>query len=145
MMTALTFERGIELIVGVVVENHHGYILVTQSPKWRDRWVVPGSHVDAGELIGNAAIREVREETGLRTELVSVFSWGEFFPKDFHRLAHFVSFRVHCRILGSDKIILDETEVSSYQWVTPTEALGMDLADGMREIIEEFIQYRNRS
>ena len=45
-----------------------GEILLT---KRRDIevWCLPGGHVDAGETVAQAAVREVWEETGLRTEL----------------------------------------------------------------------------
>ena len=34
-------------------------------------WLPPGGHIDEGELPEDAAVREIREETGLAVELVS--------------------------------------------------------------------------
>lgn len=66
--------------VGVVIRNQHGQILLE---KRRDcgMWGLPGGKIEAGESIKQAAIREVKEETGLTvqiTRLLGVYSE----PKD---------------------------------------------------------------
>eukprot|EP00281_Chroomonas_sp_CCMP1168_P012195 CAMPEP_0206278970 /NCGR_PEP_ID=MMETSP0047_2-20121206/37752_1 /ASSEMBLY_ACC=CAM_ASM_000192 /TAXON_ID=195065 /ORGANISM="Chroomonas mesostigmatica_cf, Strain CCMP1168" /LENGTH=474 /DNA_ID=CAMNT_0053708847 /DNA_START=18 /DNA_END=1443 /DNA_ORIENTATION=- len=49
--------------------NERGDILVTQRASrggmYNGLWVFPGGHVDGGERLADAAVREVREETGI--------------------------------------------------------------------------------
>ncbi len=46
-----------------------GCVLLHHHPKLR-RWLPPGGHVELGELPDDAAVREVREESGIDVELV---------------------------------------------------------------------------
>lgn len=50
-----------------VIQN--GRVLLTQREDF-EVWCLPGGGVDPGESLAQAAIREVREETGLEVELV---------------------------------------------------------------------------
>lgn len=57
----------------LVVEN--GRVLLVDHPSL-GRWVQPGGHVETGETPDEAAIREVREETGVVASLVARPSRG---------------------------------------------------------------------
>jgi ADP-ribose pyrophosphatase YjhB (NUDIX family) len=48
---------------------HRGRVLLLFHPKI-GLWLPPGGHVEHGELPDDAAVREVREETGVRCRLV---------------------------------------------------------------------------
>ena len=38
-----------EIVIGVMVYNDNGEILLTKSSKWGDHWQIPGGHVELGE------------------------------------------------------------------------------------------------
>lgn len=57
--------------VGAVVFNDAGDILLIKrgKPPQYGRWMVPGGRLEWGETLQEAAIREVREETGIDIEI----------------------------------------------------------------------------
>ena len=52
----------------VVVRRGHRYLL-TQEKKYGSTWSIPGGRVEPGETLGEAAVREVFEETGVPIQL----------------------------------------------------------------------------
>ncbi|KAF7228660.1 nucleoside diphosphate-linked moiety X motif 6 isoform X2 [Nothobranchius furzeri] len=60
---------------GAVVDESSGKVLVVQDKnKTKNAWKFPGGLSDPGENIGATAVREVFEETGIRSEFRSLLS-----------------------------------------------------------------------
>lgn len=138
------FPRGIEVVGGVIIENKNSEILVTRSPKWSNKWVCPGGHVEIGEKLISALVREGREETGLKLKPVDIVSLGELIgSKDFYRPAHFIFFDVYCKVIGG-KIKLQRSELSEWMWMKPEEALKLDLAESYDKTLKNFIAYKHK-
>lgn len=136
-----TFPRGIEVTCACLVRNSDKKLLLIQSPKWSGMWVLPGGHVDPGEKITEAAKRETREETGLEADSVTIIRFDEAInPPTFHRPIHLVYFDCLVEVTNTD-VILDHTEATAFVWVTPDEALKMDLGSGFENDLNGYIDY----
>jgi nucleoside triphosphatase len=136
------FPKGVEVVGSAIIENGNGEILLTQSPKWSNKWTMPGGHIDPGEKVSEGITREVEEGVGLKVGLIDVIAWGELInSKDFHRPAHFIYFDVYYK-LASDKVKLDGVELKAYKWLKPEDALKLDLAESYTETIQKFIEYK---
>ena len=60
-----------EVIAGVVVEDKGRFLLVCEGTgSARGKWNLPAGHVEPGESLAAAAVRECEEETGYRVEIV---------------------------------------------------------------------------
>lgn len=57
-------ERGLDCWTAAVVVDARRVLLVRN--RWSDGWVAPGGTVEPGEALEAAAVREIREETGVR-------------------------------------------------------------------------------
>ncbi len=98
--------------VNVVIFDDAGRVLLTQREDNR-LWCMPGGHVDLGETIAEAVVRETVEETGLIVEpgrIVGVYSDPRLALRVGLGLRyHMVLIAVECRVVGGALGRSDET------------------------------------
>lgn len=58
--------------VGAVITDPAGRVLLCQQRQGHQLWVLPGGKIRAGESPVDAAIRDIREETGMETEIIDL-------------------------------------------------------------------------
>ncbi len=109
------------IIAGGVIEKDGKYLLVQEAQrKFRGLWNVPSGHVEPDELLTEAAIREVKEETGLDVELTGVCQIGtHLFPGEAFALIMFTT-----RVLGGE-VTVDHSEILDARWFTYDEAAAL--------------------
>jgi ADP-ribose pyrophosphatase YjhB (NUDIX family) len=71
MHTGATGEVHVRLGVGVIIEDARGWILLEKRSD-NGMWGPPGGGIEPGESVAQAAMREVREETGLTVEVAGL-------------------------------------------------------------------------
>lgn len=118
--------RGIEVAVGPFILNDKNELLLFTSPKWKNEWIVPGGHVDPGETLEDAVIRETKEEIGVDIEVIEQFNISQSFvsPPEFKRNAHFLFIDFVAR-LKSDKFVFND-EISDYKWWPLEDVIASD-------------------
>ena len=69
--------------VGAVVIQGSTILLVKRAnDPCRGYWAIPGGHIEYGESIGEAAIRELYEETSIRARPIGVVWVDEILPSE---------------------------------------------------------------
>jgi len=113
-----------------------GRILLMQREDF-EVWCMPGGHVDPGESLAEAAVREVREETGIEVSLVGLV--GTYSRPYWHDGVYHIVLFEGVPIGGS--LAPDPVEVIDAAWFPPTE-LPEQLLIGQRRRIEDALAGR---
>lgn len=130
-----------EPTVGVFIFNKAGEVLLLQSHKWPGKYVIPGGHVEVGERLEEAAIREAKEETGLDIYDLRFVMFQEFIHDPaFWKRKHFIFFDYACRTDSLSVTLNDEAQ--AHVWVTPEAALHLPLDIYTRNTIERILAGR---
>jgi len=136
-------ERGVDVGVVVILETSDRNILLTRRAKhmrtFPGIWVPPGGHIETGETLLEAGLRELREETGLsiRSDTSHVLCvWESVYPYILsmghpkrHHIVVYINIAVQeDRSKLQKDIALDEKEVDAAMWLDPVlaELVGFD-------------------
>ena len=127
-----------EPTVGIFIFNQQGKLLLLQSHKWPDAYVVPGGHVELGERLEEAAVREAKEETGLDIYDLEFIHFQQFiYDPAFWKKRHFIFFDFAAQTDSTEVVLNDEAQ--DYIWIDPQEALGLSLDSYTRLSIEKYV------
>jgi nucleoside triphosphatase len=135
-------QRFPEATVGALVVRSNGDVLIVRSNKWNNKYTVPGGHIEIGERAEDAIKREVKEETGLDVEVEKLLVVQQaIYPRFYHKHEHFLFMDYVCRSQNSD-VNLDGRELQSYTWISPKEALKLDIEEYTRNFVLAYILYQ---
>ena len=130
-----------EPTVGVFIFNPSGDLLLLKSHKWPGKYVVPGGHVELGERIEEAVIREVKEEVGLDVYDLEFILFQEFiYDPSFWKPRHFIFFDYACRTKSNTVLLNDEAE--EHVWVQLEAAVRLPLDVYTRIAVEKLVERR---
>src|SRR5205809_5104819 len=129
-----------EPTVGGLIVNAEGKILLAKSHKWFNKYTLPGGHIEVGETMKEAVMREVKEEVGLDVEVVEFLLMQEaIFAKEFSKKKHFIFFDFFCNV-GDQQVKLDHDAPQDYVWVYPGAAFNRDLDSFTWKTLAKYLQ-----
>lgn len=128
-----------EPTVGVFIFNKENELLLVKSHKWPGKYVIPGGHVELGERLEDAAIREAKEETGLDIYGLKFVNFQQFIHDPaFWKHKHFIFFDYLCRTDSLEVQLNDEAQ--EHVWIKLDAALRLPLDTYTRISVEKIIE-----
>lgn len=123
------------VVAGCLVEKDGRYLLVQEKqPKVYGLWNLPAGHVDKGETIQQAAVREAKEESGYDVELGGQIG---LFHEDVGRPVKHI-YQAH--VTGGE-LQIQESEILDAKWLSFEEIRRLQSSGKLRaEWIWEVIQ-----
>ena len=119
----------VELTVLCLIHNEDSYLLQDRVKKdWRG-YTLPGGHIEPGESIVDAVVREMKEETGLTIKAPRLCGVKQF-PIEGGRYIVFLfeTDQFEGKVVDSDE--------GKMHWVKVSELLNVNLVDDFDELIE---------
>lgn len=121
------------LAAGAVVVDDAGQVLLVRRGREpaRGSWSLPGGRVEPGESPAQAAVREVREETGLVVTLgrhLGVLEVPAPEPGRVYRIHDYAARVVGGRLAAGD-------DAARVRWFTPAELVDLPVTDGLLDYL----------
>jgi 8-oxo-dGTP pyrophosphatase MutT (NUDIX family) len=132
-----------EVIVGALLRSERGEVFVARFSKVVGQYAIPGGHVEYGETIAEALVREMREETSLTPTRYRLLRVGErisppLYKDGTHHLVY-LDFLVDG---WTGQLQLDGKELSDGRWLMPEAVLDLPLTHTTRQAIEYYLAHR---
>lgn len=133
-----------EPTVDIFIINPMGELLLLQSHKWPGVYVVPGGHIELGERIEEAVVREAKEETGLDIYSLDFINFQQFiYDPAFWKHNHYILFDFAAKTDHTEVVLNDEAQ--NYIWIGMKEALDLQLDPYTRASIEAYLNKNDRA
>lgn len=122
-----------ELCVGAVAISDDALLMVQRATEpGAGKWSLPGGRVEHGELLAEALVREVHEETGVDVVCGDFIDWVERISDEFH----FVIADFWVTPMSADAPV-SGTDAAAARWVPIVELLELPLVDGLASFLSD--------
>lgn len=131
------FKKEVDVVACFVQHDGKFVLLHRQGHKTHgNTFGLPAGKVDSGETIQQAIGREIKEETGLDIAEENIIYVSSVFVRNQGHDIHYHAFETH--LPTKPEIRISPNEHKGYKWVTPDEALKMDLIHDLDECITTY-------
>jgi 8-oxo-dGTP pyrophosphatase MutT (NUDIX family) len=127
----------------VVPDDDRRVLLIRRSDN--GRWALPGGTMDVGEYLADAAVREVKEETGLDVEIVGILGTytdpRHVIAYDDGEVRQQFAICFESRIVGGS-LLADGSEAKDAKFFSAADLDGLNLHPSMRLRVNHYLEAR---
>ena len=122
-----------QLAVSAAIFRDRKVLLVrrARSPA-KGFYSLPGGRVEFGETLHTALHREVKEETGLKVEIIGLAGWREVVPT-IAGGGHYLIMSFAARWTSGEVVLNDELD--DHKWLEPNDLGEFKITGGLEEVI----------
>jgi 8-oxo-dGTP diphosphatase len=127
--------------VGAVVLDPTERVLLVRraKPPRAGAWTLPGGHVEPGETLEAAVVREVLEETGVEARVVCTLGVVDVAGEGFSYAIH-----EHLLVAGDGAAPRAADDAADARWVAPADLASLPLRPEVLAVIHEAVAERRR-
>lgn len=138
-MTSDRFYPSRPVLAASVAVIRDGRILLAArgKPPSEGLYSLPGGKVEIGELLSDAALRELREEVGVEAEIIGLIAPVEFIERDeAGHIKHHVVIAAHVArwVSGEPQT---GPEAKDIRWVTERDIADLPMTAGLTGILQQ--------
>ena len=124
---------GPDLCVGAIAVDADRLLMVRRGHgPAAGQWAVPGGRVERDELLAEAVVRELWEETGVEAVCGGLVGWVERFDEGLHYVI--LDFRV--AVLEATTPVAGD-DAAEARWVPLSDVAELNLVEGLAEFLHE--------
>ena len=131
--------------VGAIILDGNRVLLIRRAnAPLQGVWSIPGGRLDLGETLTEGLRREIREETGLRIEIVDQVEVFERIMRDGDDRVqyHYVLIDYLCEPAGG--VLRAADDADDARWVEQDEMAELTMTEGTPAVINKAFQLRDR-
>jgi len=125
-----------------IVFNSNRELLLLKRAKGDEnagKWVIPGGHVDPGEIWEDAAKRELKEEAGIDLDKIETCSDSNVLSGEYKKNGVHIKYYMSYLKEKNPTILLDDKETHDYEWVKVEDLKDYEMVFDMKENIDKII------
>ncbi|WP_246879186.1 NUDIX hydrolase [Thalassospira sp. ER-Se-21-Dark] len=131
--------RPIAAVIAVVIRDQHVLLVRRANPPDQGMWGFPGGKIEAGETLPQAALRELREETGISAEALRVLTAVDAFDRGAGAQLqhHFILIAMLCRWTSGEPVAGDDALEAGWFPVADLDGGGLALSQDVAWVAQQ--------
>lgn len=133
------FPHPVPATIAAVIRDGRVLLVRRANPPDAGLWGFPGGKIERGETIEEAAVRELREETGICAEAGPVFTAVDAMDRgaegELH--AHYVLIAVLCRWTSGEPLAGDDALEAAWHDLDDLDHAGLAMSFGVADVARQ--------